>query len=76
MARVFISDCNKDEARKDRRIAVREQAHIPRSALTCAGLSRDRNEPAKARRLIEPCDYFRSLAELQDAQTAAHAPSH
>ena len=34
MARVFISDSHKDEARKDRRIAAREQAHIPRSLLT------------------------------------------
>ena len=76
MARAFISDSHKDEARKDRRIAARAQAHIPRSPLTRAGLSRDRNEPAKARTLIAPCEYFRSLAELQDAQTAEHAPSH
>ena len=76
MARAFISDSHNDEARKDRRIAAREQARIPRSLLTRTGLSRDRNEPAKARTLIAQCEYFRSLAKLQHAQTAAHAPSH
>ena len=70
MARAFISDSHKDEARS-RRIAAREQAHIPRSLLTRTGLSRDRHEPAQARTLIAQCEYFRSLA-----QTAAHAPSH
>ena len=34
MARAFISGSHKDEARKDRRIAAREQTHIPRSLLT------------------------------------------
>ena len=76
MARAFISDSHKDEARKDRRIAAREQAHIPRSLLTRTGLSRDRKELAKASTLIAKCDYLRSLARLQDAQTATHAPSH
>ena len=71
MARAFISDRHKDEARKDRRIAAREQAHIPRSLLTRTGLSRDRKEAAKARTLIAQCEYFRNLA-----QTATHAPSH
>ena len=73
MARVFISDSHKDEARKDRRTAAREQTHIPRSPLTRTGLSRDRNEPAKARTLIAPYEYFPSLAELQHPQTAVHA---
>ena len=67
MARAFISDSHKDEARKDRRIAAREQAQIPRSLLTRTGLSRDRNEPAKVRTLIAKCDYLRSLAKLQHA---------
>ena len=74
MARAFISDSHKDEARKDRRIAARTQAHIPRSLLTRTGLSRDRNEPAKARTLIAQCEYFPSLSELQHPQTAVHAP--
>ena len=76
MARAFINDSHKDEARKDRRIAAREQAHIPRSLLTRTGLSRDRNEPAKARTLIAQCEYFRSLAGLQHLQIAVHAPSY
>ena len=67
MVRAFISDSRKDEARKDRRIAAREQAQIPRSLLSRTGLSRDRNELAKARTLIAKCDYLRSLAKLQDA---------
>ena len=53
MARAFISDSHKDEARKDRRIAAREQTQIPRSPLTRTGLSRDRNDPAKARTLMK-----------------------
>ena len=75
MARAFISDSHKDEARKDRRIAARTQAHMPRSLLTRTGPSRDRNEPAKAFTLIEPCQYFGSLAGLHHLQIAAHAPS-
>ena len=57
MARVLNSDSDKDEARS-RRIAAREQARIPRSLLTRTGLSRDRNEPAKARTLIAQCEYL------------------
>ena len=77
MARVFISDSHKDEARKDRRTAAREQTHIPRSLFsrtrtrTRTGLSRDRNQLAKARTLIAQCEYFCSVAHA-----AAHAPSH
>ena len=74
MARAFISDSHKDEARKGRRIAAREQTHIPRSLLTRTGLSRDRNEPAKAHTLMAQYEYFPSLAELQHPQTAVHAP--
>ena len=75
MARVFLSDSHKDEARS-RRIAAREQAQIPRSLLTRTGLSRDRNEPAKARTLIAQCECFGSLAGPQHPQTAVHASSH
>ena len=53
MARAFISDSHKDEARKDRRIAARGQARIPRSLLTRTGLSRDRNEFARRSAKIE-----------------------
>ncbi len=78
LTRAWLRQCLDDEAgaRADldevERIARRGnmRLHLADLHLTRARLFRDRDELAKARALIEECEYWRRLPELEDAERA------
>ena len=83
LTRAWLRHCLGDDpgARADldevERIARRGgmRLHLADLHLTRARLFGDRDELAKARVLIEECEYFRRLGELEDAEAALGVPS-